>query len=149
MAVKKLGYIKDIKYKGVHPLDKKKLIKKINNYIDNYNKSSASVFETLEVKKYSEIFSNFINKEITYKLDKEIAKYTLKSPKNSLEDIEKNALEAFPKSSQQLEILRDVIGILNKESLFNGSNLLFAMKYSIEMFEKILKSKKSLVHIAV
>lgn len=142
MAVKKLYHIKDIKYSGVHPLDKKKLIKKINNNIDAYNKSSVSIFNTLEIKEYSEIFSNYINEKITSELAKEIANYTLNSPKSSLEDIEKNVLEAFSKLPDQLLDLKDVIDIVNKESLFNSNNLSLAINHSLEIFKKILKTKK-------
>ena len=115
MAVKKLDHIKNIKYSGVHPLDKKKLIKKINNHIDDYNKYSVSIFKTLKIEEYSEIFSNYINEKITGELAKEIANYTLNSPKSSLEDIEKNVLEAFSKLPDQLLELKDVIDIINKK----------------------------------
>ncbi len=142
MAVKKLDHIKNIKYSGVHPLDKKKLIKKINNHIDDYNKYSVSIFKTLKIEEYSEIFSNYINEKITGELAKEIANYTLNSPKSSLEDIEKNVLEAFSKLPDQLLELKDVIDIINKNSLFTDTNISFAMQHPVETFEEMLKAKK-------
>lgn len=142
MAVKKLDHIKNIKYSGVHPLDKKKLIKKINNHIDDYNKYSVSIFKTLKIEEYSEIFSNYINEKITGELAKEIANYTLNSPKSNLKYIEENALIKFQEITKQLKTLKDVIDIVNKESLFNSDNLLLAINHSLNIFEKLLKTKK-------
>lgn len=142
MEISKLNHIKDIKYSGIHPLDKKKLIKKINNYIDAYNKSSVSIFNTLEIEEYSKIFSDFINQKITNKLDEEIIKYTLKSPKSNLKNIEENASAVFSKHSQKLIILKEVIDIINKNSLFTDTNLSFATEHPVKIFEKMLKAKK-------
>ena len=56
--------------------------------------------------------------------------------------LEKNVLEAFSKLPDQLLELKDVIDIINKNSLFTDTNISFAMQHPVETFEEMLKAKK-------
>lgn len=106
MAVKKLDHIKNIKYSGVHPLDKKKLIKKINNYIDSYNDSRESFLNSLEFKEFRNSLSDLASKKVTKKTEEKIHEATLKNSKNTLKEIDTSVRKIILDTSADLSSLK-------------------------------------------
>lgn len=63
----KLNKVKDIKYSGIHPFEKKKLIKKINTKIDNFDTYWIELIPTL-ITTEAEKYTNNTNNEDLMKL---------------------------------------------------------------------------------
>lgn len=128
MAVKKLSYIKDIKYKGVHPLDKKKLIKKINNYIDSYNESQQVILNYLNNPDFSKYFEKLIYEKLTKKINEEIQSATLKNGKNTLKEIDKNVGSIIESTSGELLHFKKIISETNNYTKNFFSNVSETLK---------------------
>lgn len=139
MAVKKLSYIKDIKYKGVHPLDKKKLIKKTNDYIDSYNEYQQMILNSLNNPNFSKHFENLIYEKLTKKINEKIQSATLKNGKSTLKEIDKKLDSILENASNNLidshsTSFKKIIGETNKYSkdfFLNVSETLKSLKADV------------------
>ena len=134
MAVKKLDHIKNIKYSGVHPLDKKKLIKKINNYIDSYNDSQQVILNYLNNPDFSKYFEKLIYEKLTKKINEEIQSATLKNGKNTLKEIDKNVGSIIESTSGELLHFKKIISETNnypKNFFSNVSETLKLLKADV------------------
>ena len=45
MQLIQIPYVKELKYKGLHPIEKKKTIQKINLLIDKFNEFHSDLFK--------------------------------------------------------------------------------------------------------
>lgn len=128
MEISKLNHIKDIKYSGIHPLDKKKLIKKINNYIDSYNDSQQVILNYLNNPDFSKYFEKLIYEKLTKKINEEIQSATLKNGKNTLKEIDKNVGSIIESTSGELLHFKKIISETNNYTKNFFSNVSETLK---------------------
>lgn len=146
MEISKLNHIKDIKYSGIHPLDKKKLIKKINNYIDSYNDSQQVILNYLNNPDFSKYFEKLIYEKLTKKINEEIQSATLKNVKNTLKEIDKNVGSIIESTSGELLHFKKIISETNnytKNFFSNVSKTLELLK--ADVYQKDLENLAYLV----
>ena len=146
MEISKLNHIKDIKYSGIHPLDKKKLIKKINNYIDSYNDSQQVILNYLNNPDFSKYFEKLIYEKLTKKINEEIQSATLKNGKNTLKEIDKNVGSIIESTSGELLHFKKIISETNnytKNFFSNVSKTLELLK--ADVYQKDLENLAYLV----
>lgn len=120
-------HIKDIKYKGFHPNEKKKTIKKINLLIDKYN---AFCYNFFGYNPKSDIKSNILNKyssynelirilkkhglEAYYQMCLSYIQENLSNIKDKVDDIENKFKKDFKKSIKSLTTSGQDLETINK-----------------------------------
>ena len=149
MAIKleKVQHVKNIKYKGLHPIDKKKTIKKINDLIDKFNGTSEKDYGELEKflnERFKYILSSY---EGLRELKTSIVKFVEQKRKQRVEDFDKFMEITTTDSSSKLDSIEKkvaekikTVGELEVDDLYVVERIILKIGAVVNKFEKSRES---------